>query len=101
MRAGTAGRRPTAQMRSTPPSEAPDSPRRASHHRDASTAHELERYQRIYRTGRLVGTPEQLVERLREAEQMGITHVIGNFADAVYDPASMDLFANAVTAAFA
>ena len=64
MRAGTAGRRPTAQMRSTPPSEAPDSPRRASHHRDASTAYELERYQRIYRTGRLVGTPEQLVERL-------------------------------------
>jgi hypothetical protein len=38
MRAGTAGRRPTAQMRSTPPSEAPDSPRRASHHRDASTS---------------------------------------------------------------
>ena len=37
MRAGTAGRRPTAQMRSTPPSEAPDSPRRGSHHRDPTT----------------------------------------------------------------
>jgi len=48
-----------------------------------------------------VGTPEQLVERLRAAEQMGITYVIRNFADAAYGPASMDLFANAVTAAFA
>ena len=101
MRAGTAGRRPTTQMRSTPPSEAPDSPRRGSHHREPSTAYELERYQPIYRTGRLVGTPEQLVERVRAAEQMGITYVIRNVADAAYGPASMDLFANAVTAAFA
>jgi len=75
MRAGTAGCRRTAQMRSTPPSEAPDSPRHASHHRDASTAYELERYQRTY--------------------------VIGNFVDAAYDPASMDLFTNAVAAEFA
>ena len=101
MRAGTAGRRPAAQMRSTPPSEAPDSPRRGSHQRDPSTAYELERYQPIYRTGRLVGTPEQLVEWVRTAEQMGITYVIRNVADAAYGPASMDLFANAVTAAFA
>ena len=101
MRAGTAGRRPTAQMGSTPPSEAPDSPRRGSHHRDPSTAYELERFQRIYRTGRLVGTPEQLVERLRAAEQMGITYVIRNFADAAYRPPSRELFTNAVTAAFA
>jgi hypothetical protein len=55
----------------------------------------------MYRTGRPVGTQEQLVERLRAAEQMGITYVIRNFADAAYGPASMDLFANAVTAAFA
>ena len=48
-----------------------------------------------------MGTPEQLVERLREAEQMGITYAIGNFADATYDPAMMDLFANAVTAEIA
>jgi hypothetical protein len=48
-----------------------------------------------------VGTPEQLVERLRAADQMGTTYVIGNFANAAYDPASMDLFANAVTAEFA
>jgi alkanesulfonate monooxygenase SsuD/methylene tetrahydromethanopterin reductase-like flavin-dependent oxidoreductase (luciferase family) len=101
MRGGTAGRRPTAQMRSTPRSEAPDSPRRGSHQRDPSTAYELERYQRIYRTGRLVGTPERLVERLRVAEQMGVTYVIRNFADAACGPARMDLFANAVTAAFA
>ena len=101
MRAGTAGRRLTAQMGSTPPSEAPDSPRRGSHHRDPSTAYELERFQRIYRTGRLVGTQEQLVERLRAAEQMGISYVIGKFAVAAYGPASRDLFANAVAADFA
>jgi hypothetical protein len=32
---------------------------------------------------------------------MGITRVIGKFADAAYDPAGMDLFANAVAAEFA
>jgi len=48
-----------------------------------------------------VGTPEQLVERLRAAEQMGITYVIRNFADAAYGPPSRELFTNAVTAASA
>ncbi len=48
-----------------------------------------------------MGTPEQLVERLREAEQMGMTYAIGDVADAAYDPTSMDLFANAVAAEIA
>jgi F420-dependent oxidoreductase-like protein len=72
-----------------------------AHYQPLIPADELERYQRMYRTGPLVGTPEQLVERLREAEQMGMTYAIGNFADAAYDPASTDLFANAVAAEFA
>ena len=72
-----------------------------AHYQPLIPADELGRYQRMYRTGPLVGTPEQLVERLREAEQMGMTYAIGNFADAAYDPASTDLFANAVAAEFA
>jgi len=48
-----------------------------------------------------VGTPEQLLERLRAAEQMGIAYVVRNFADAEYGPPSRELFTNAVTAAFA
>jgi hypothetical protein len=72
-----------------------------AHYQPLIPADELERYQRMCRTGPLVCTPEQLVERLRGAEQMGMTYAIGNFADASYDPASMDLFANAVAAEFA
>ena len=62
---------------------------------------QVDRYDRMYRSGPLVGTPEQLVERLREAENLGMTYAIGNFIDAAYDPSSMDLFATEVIAELA
>jgi F420-dependent oxidoreductase-like protein len=62
---------------------------------------ELERYRHMFSSGPLVGTPEQLVERLREAEAMGLTYAITNFADSAYDPTSRDLFATAVIAELA
>jgi F420-dependent oxidoreductase-like protein len=62
---------------------------------------QLDRYREMYRTGPLVGTPEQLVETLRAAEQMGMTYAIGNFADAAYDPNSIQLFADEVASEFA
>jgi ABC-type glutathione transport system ATPase component len=97
MRAGTAGRRLTAQMRSTPPSEAPDSPRRASHHRDASPAYASATYGSTAQAGWWAIRNYSSSGSARPSK-MGITYVIGNFADAAYDPASMDLFANAVAA---
>jgi F420-dependent oxidoreductase-like protein len=59
-------------------------------HDQAQRTHEL------FADGPLVGTPEQLVERLHEAEQIGMTYAIGYFVDAALDPASVDLFAREV-----
>jgi alkanesulfonate monooxygenase SsuD/methylene tetrahydromethanopterin reductase-like flavin-dependent oxidoreductase (luciferase family) len=64
-------------------------------------ADELERYKHMFTNGPLVGTPERIVERLREIEQLGLTYAIANFADAAYDRSSMDLFAEAVIPEFA
>ena len=44
------------------------------------------------RGGLLVGTPEQLVERLRELEGAGMTYAITNFAEAAYDMTGVELF---------
>jgi F420-dependent oxidoreductase-like protein len=61
----------------------------------------LQRHRKMLETGPLVGTPEQLVERLREAEKIGMTYAIANFADIAYDSSSIDLFENRVAAEFA
>jgi F420-dependent oxidoreductase-like protein len=52
-------------------------------------------------SGPLVGTPEQIVERLIEARGMGLSYAISYFVDAAYDPASIDLFAREVIPALA
>jgi alkanesulfonate monooxygenase SsuD/methylene tetrahydromethanopterin reductase-like flavin-dependent oxidoreductase (luciferase family) len=44
----------------------------------------------------LVGTPEQIVERLAKASQSGLGYLIVRFVDAAYDRTSIDLFANKV-----
>jgi alkanesulfonate monooxygenase SsuD/methylene tetrahydromethanopterin reductase-like flavin-dependent oxidoreductase (luciferase family) len=66
------------------------------HYRPHVPKDALERYENLYRSGPLVGTPEQLVERLRAAERLGMTYAIANFVDAAYDPAGMQLFADEV-----
>jgi F420-dependent oxidoreductase-like protein len=50
-------------------------------------------------SGPLVGTPEQIVGRLREMEKLGMTYAICYFADAAYDPSSVELFAREVVPA--
>jgi len=40
----------------------------------------------------LVGTPEQIVERLRKLEGLSMTYAITYFADAAYDRSSIELF---------
>jgi len=72
-----------------------------AHYEPLVPADQLERYRHMYTTGPLVGTPEQIVERLREAQQLGLSYAIANFADAAYDPTSMELFASEVIPEFA
>jgi hypothetical protein len=61
---------------------------------------QVERYKRMYASGPLVGTPELVVERPREAERLGMTYAIANFVDAAYDASGMELFETAVAAEF-
>jgi F420-dependent oxidoreductase-like protein len=72
-----------------------------AHYEPLVPAPELERYSTMFANGPLVGTPERLIERLKAAEQQGMTYAIANFADAAYDPAGMDLFAGQVAPEFA
>ncbi|WP_028660509.1 LLM class F420-dependent oxidoreductase [Nocardioides insulae] len=53
--------------------------------RAARVAHDLSQ-------GPLVGTPEQVAEKLRELEKVGLGYAITYFADAAYDRTSMELF---------
>lgn len=46
------------------------------------------------------GTPDQVVERMKEWEQAGMTYAIVYFPDAAYDTSSLDLFAREVMPAF-
>ncbi|MFT4219709.1 MAG: LLM class F420-dependent oxidoreductase [Microbacterium sp.] len=50
-----------------------------------------------YRSGSaLVGTPEQIVERLREHEEHGLGYAIHYFPEAAYDHSGIDLFESQV-----
>jgi F420-dependent oxidoreductase-like protein len=61
----------------------------------------LDRTMNSLRTGPLVGTPEQLVETLKDADGLGMTYAICYFADAAYDRSSIELFESQVIPALA
>jgi len=63
-----------------------------AHYEPLVPADKLERYKQMFETGPLVGTPELIIERLREAEQFGLSYAIGNFIDFAYDRGSVELF---------
>jgi F420-dependent oxidoreductase-like protein len=67
-----------------------------AHYRPLVPADALQRYDQLYSTGPCVGTPEQIVERLSQARDLGLGYAIGYFVDAAYDPGSIDLFAQRV-----
>ena len=67
-----------------------------AHYQPLVPADALARYDDLYTTGPCVGTPEQIVERLGEARDLGLGYAIGYFVDAAYDPAGIDLFARTV-----
>jgi F420-dependent oxidoreductase-like protein len=71
-----------------------------SHYEPLVPADALERYATLFSDGPLVGTPEQICERLQEAERLGMTYAIGYFVDAAYDRSSMELFENKVAPEF-
>ncbi|MGK5558018.1 LLM class F420-dependent oxidoreductase [Actinomadura kijaniata] len=56
---------------------------------------DLEPLMRYFAEG-LVGTPEQIVEKLAEAGRTGLGYVIARFVDAAYDRSGIDLFAGKV-----
>jgi F420-dependent oxidoreductase-like protein len=52
-----------------------------------------------FRTGPLVGTPEQIVEKLTELQGLGMTYAITYFAEAAYDRSGIELFEREVVPA--
>ena len=49
----------------------------------------------MYQDG-LAGTPEQIIEKLTQARDLGMSYAITYFVDAAYDRSSIDLFASKV-----
>jgi F420-dependent oxidoreductase-like protein len=71
-----------------------------AHYRPLIPAERAEGNLNNYRNG-LAGTPEQIVERLRAARELGMSYAICYFADAAYDRSSIELFETQVIPALA
>jgi len=67
-----------------------------AHYQPLVPASALEEYMTLMSSGPLVGTPEQICERLAEVRALGLEYAIGYFVDAAYDRGSVDLFARRV-----
>ncbi|AIJ25332.1 LLM class F420-dependent oxidoreductase [Amycolatopsis methanolica] len=67
-----------------------------SHYEPHLSADLLESTVNSFANGPLVGTPEQIAERLTELRDLGMTYAITYFADIAYDRASVELFTNKV-----
>ncbi|CAN5645678.1 LLM class F420-dependent oxidoreductase [soil metagenome] len=61
----------------------------------------LESAYQQFASGPLVGTPEQIVEKLTEARGLGMSYAITYFVDAAYDRSSIELFTDQVIPALA
>jgi F420-dependent oxidoreductase-like protein len=72
------------------------------HYRPFLSAERLAANLEQYRNGPLVGTPEQIVEKLQTLGDAGLSYAIGYFQDAAYDDSSsVRLFAEQVIPALA
>ncbi len=67
-----------------------------AHYEPLIPADRVERNIAMLSSGLLVGTPEQITERLADVGRLGLRYAIGYFADAAYDRGSVDLFAGKV-----
>ncbi len=63
------------------------------------TPQKLEETVGSFADGPLVGTPEQIVEKLTEMRALGMTYAIVNFREAAYDLSGVELFAKQVAPA--
>ncbi|WP_129336874.1 LLM class F420-dependent oxidoreductase [Cellulomonas endophytica] len=68
-------------------------------HYRATVPGKVEQVAEEFRRGPLVGTPEQIVEKLRELEGLGMTYAITYFAEAAYDRSGIELFEREVVPA--
>ena len=57
-------------------------------------------YSENYHNGYLVGTVEQIIERLHTLEELGLGYAIANFADVAYDRSAAELFEQKVIPEF-
>ncbi|GAA4347449.1 LLM class F420-dependent oxidoreductase [Angustibacter luteus] len=62
---------------------------------------EVESRFEMMRSGQLLGTPEQLVERLGALQEAGMTYAITNFFEAAHDTSAIELFEREVIPALA
>jgi F420-dependent oxidoreductase-like protein len=69
------------------------------HYRPFLSPEQLAAHVEQYRGGPLVGTPEQIVERLQALQAAGMTYAIGNFQEVAYDDSGVRLFADEVVPA--
>ncbi|MDT4921910.1 MAG: hypothetical protein QOI15_2812 [Pseudonocardiales bacterium] len=53
---------------------------------------QVERNRQMFENGPLVGTPEQIVERLRGLEQLGMAYAITYWTEMAYDRSGVELF---------
>ncbi|GHF33589.1 F420-dependent oxidoreductase-like protein [Amycolatopsis bartoniae] len=67
-----------------------------AHYAPHVPADRLEAAYQNFATGPLVGTPEQITERLTELRDLGMTYAITYFAEAAYDRSGIDLFTREV-----
>jgi len=58
----------------------------------------VERSSQGLANGPLVGTPEQIAEKLADMQKLGMTYAILNFAEAAYDKSGVELFNRQVAA---
>jgi F420-dependent oxidoreductase-like protein len=72
-----------------------------SHHEPLVDADRLASSDEQFATGPLVGTPEQIVEKLLAMQHLGMTYAITYFAEAAYDRSGIDLFSREVVPALA
>jgi F420-dependent oxidoreductase-like protein len=72
-----------------------------AHYRPLLPDEQFANYSQMFRSGPLVGTPEQIVERLQGLQGLGMTYAILNFAEAAYDTSGIELFASEVAPALA
>lgn len=64
-------------------------------------ADKAENTMNLLATSPATGTPEQIVERLREMRELGMTYAITYFPEAAYDQSGIELFAKEVVPALA